>query len=304
MLLAAGAGGQLEAESRIGLRPLHVAADYLREAVVEQLLQQGASVHARSEDGETPLCSCLTGLTKRQCAIWDNPDASTQEQRAQAAAATAAATAIAQRLLAAGADVNVHFGEGDGPTPLHYAAQGGPFGPYCDLLRMLLAAGADPRALDMDGRTPLDMAMRSTTMNPQHLAAAQIMEAAGGSDTPGRFRCGAAACTRAQPQPARPPLGGCLRRRASDALQVVFPLCSLCVPLRCLQPGRACCGLRCRRCNPFLLWSQPHPGRASCCAGHARRRCEAAKALRGLRQDQPGGRQAAAQVQQVQGRLL
>lgn len=186
-LLAAGAGDQLEAESRIGLRPLHVAANHLRDAVVAQLLELGASVHARSMDGETALCTCVTGLTSRLRDIWTNPDASQQEQAAQVAAATAAATSILRRLLRAGADVNLHFSK-DRATPLHFAAQGGPYGPYCDILRMLLQAGADWKAVDVNARTALDVARIGAAVNPRHLPAVQILEAAAGRSAPASTR--------------------------------------------------------------------------------------------------------------------
>lgn len=60
-------------------------------------------------------------------------------------------------LLAHGADPNVPSGESR-ETPLHRVAD---FGRNLDLARALLERGADPSARRADGRTPLDLAVRS-----------------------------------------------------------------------------------------------------------------------------------------------
>ena len=60
--------------------------------------------------------------------------------------------ACAEVLLGAGADAN--FANRRGETPLHRAARRG----KRDLVPLLLAAGANPLALDRVGKTPFDYA--------------------------------------------------------------------------------------------------------------------------------------------------
>ncbi|KAL4419730.1 hypothetical protein ABPG75_006828 [Micractinium tetrahymenae] len=85
---------------------------------------------------------------------------------AECAAATAATTDVVRALLAAGADPR-RPGPGDA-TPLHYAAQGGMGGPFPGIVEVLLAAGADPLALDSRGVRPLDTARLQAGLNFEH----------------------------------------------------------------------------------------------------------------------------------------
>lgn len=56
-----------------------------------------------------------------------------------------------------------------------YAARGSPLGPYCDILRMLLEAGADQHATDAIGRSAYDVARLAVSVNPQQQPALQIL---------------------------------------------------------------------------------------------------------------------------------
>ena len=132
----AKAGAELDVwrpgiHSPYGWTPLHLAVDSNRNpAVTAALIEVGADVHARQEDGPTPM-----------------HDAATAE--------------VVALLLAAGADIEAratylgrHQPNGRDMTPLHVAAKRG----NAAVFMALLDAGADPSALDVEGKTPLDHA--------------------------------------------------------------------------------------------------------------------------------------------------
>ena len=130
------AGAELDVWSRgihssYGWTPLHIAVEGNRNpAVTAALIEAGADVHARQEEGPTPL-----------------HDARSPE-----------AVAL---LLEAGAEIEARATNsrwrqpyGRDMTPLHVAAKVG----NAAVFMALLEAGADPAALDVDGKTPLDYA--------------------------------------------------------------------------------------------------------------------------------------------------
>lgn len=122
-LLSEGASPDLAAEGQ--LTPLMLAAGSGQRRMVELLLSAGADVNARSAGGETPMTL----------------------------AAMAGNLSVVKVLLAAGANVNVSQ---DGRSLLMRVVDHG------DLLtaESLLAAGADVRYEDPEGRTALDLARR------------------------------------------------------------------------------------------------------------------------------------------------
>ena len=117
--------------SPYGWSPLHSAAhENSNPAVTAALIEEGADTHTRQNDGPTPL-----------------HDAATRE--------------VVALLLAAGADIEAratYLGwrqpNGRDMTPLHVAAKRG----NAAVFMALLEAGADPEALDVEGKTPLDHA--------------------------------------------------------------------------------------------------------------------------------------------------
>ncbi|HVK11858.1 MAG TPA: ankyrin repeat domain-containing protein, partial [Gemmataceae bacterium] len=104
---------------------LHIAAFEGSDECVQLLLDAGAAVDPRTENGKTPLMNA-----------------------AQARPSTV------KLLLAAGADPRAR--DEDGTAPLHWAAMGEHDDP--EVVRLLLASGADPGAKTLDGDTPLDVA--------------------------------------------------------------------------------------------------------------------------------------------------
>jgi uncharacterized protein len=59
-----------------------------------------------------------------------------------------------QLLVNSAADINVNLADKTGTTPLHLAA----FKGVNDIVRLLLEKGANPRAKDKKGRSPIDVA--------------------------------------------------------------------------------------------------------------------------------------------------
>ena len=119
------AGATAYAKNEDGLTPLHLAAGHHEDPEVsETLLMAGAFADARAENDSTPLhfAGAFNG----------NPE-------------------VAQVLLDFGAEVDaVDIG---GVTPLHLAAR---FNRHASVAQVLLDAGADVNAKDRKGLTPLD----------------------------------------------------------------------------------------------------------------------------------------------------
>ena len=111
--------------------PLHWAARSGRFEVCKLLIEKGADVNAKSNDGSTPL---------HWAAIKGQPR-------------------ICKLLLDNGADVNA--AESDGETALHFAAQ------YSNLetVKILVKAGANVEAKEENGTTPIMMATNDDVMD-------------------------------------------------------------------------------------------------------------------------------------------
>lgn len=120
------AGAVVHARNEDGLTPLHLAAGYDKSSkIVDTLLFAGAFVDARAENDATPL--------HFSAAFNRNP-------------------AVMRSLLDSGADANAK--DVGGLTPLHLAAR---FNQPAATALMLLDAGADVNAEDREGKTPLDL---------------------------------------------------------------------------------------------------------------------------------------------------
>lgn len=115
------AGADVNAKDEDGQTPLHYAADRGHSEALKVLINAGADVNAKNENGWTPLHDLC----------FDDPDLQTL-----------------QALIDAGADVNAK--SGDGQTPLYYAIEEDWPG---DNLKILIDAGADVEEAIMCGRS-------------------------------------------------------------------------------------------------------------------------------------------------------
>jgi ankyrin repeat protein len=183
-ILLAELGADLTQTGRCGLSPLHLAAQHGRDDVVRWLLDYGANVHAVTTFGETPL----------HCAVeWDHygsasaliqasADPSAQNRTQSQPIQEALSLQVLQLLVeVGGADLNAISGTGDWPlksaaevndttridwllnhgaevdrtstgeTALHSAVRSD----SRESVKLLLDAGADPNAQDVDGQPPL-----------------------------------------------------------------------------------------------------------------------------------------------------
>lgn len=99
-----------------------------RKKIIELLLDKGADVNTKTDDGEMPLHSAI-----RTSKI-----------------------DIVELLLAKGADVNAT--DQNGQTPLHLAARYATL----DILKLLMTKNPDVNVKDRNGRTPLDIAIEDS----------------------------------------------------------------------------------------------------------------------------------------------
>jgi ankyrin repeat protein len=171
------AGADLTARTEHARTPLHVALERAPE-LVPQLREAGAPVDApaaaylddldqltRELDGGAPLTDRATGVDLLSWAAKGGAVRTARlllERGADAdggalhAAAGSGRLALVQVLLDAGADVDRRDPD-TGRAPLHEAVGGGPDGDAPEVVRALLAAGADVNATTNDGASALDM---------------------------------------------------------------------------------------------------------------------------------------------------
>jgi ankyrin repeat protein len=134
-------GSSVDLADDEGNTALDWAVSYCKADVVRKLIELGADVNHANKRGYTPLMYTAATLRGRELR-------GTREERNE----------IARRLIEHGADVNHATGDGhvigDGQTALHFAVKD----KKAELIRMLIAAGANPNARSNQGYTPLEIA--------------------------------------------------------------------------------------------------------------------------------------------------
>lgn len=135
-----------------GNQPLHYAALYGSVESVEILLKAGASANAKNNDGITPLIYAGTSAAKTQLMLAHEADVNAAAAKGRTALHVAVAAteglAVARLLLARNADVNAVDFRGD--TPLTLANPR-----HVELIRLLLSKGAKAKVANKVSFTPL-----------------------------------------------------------------------------------------------------------------------------------------------------
>ncbi|XP_060201429.1 uncharacterized protein LOC132629978 [Lycium barbarum] len=122
--------GSIDEPLEDGDTALHIASLYGHLSCVELLLERGASVEAKDEDGAIPLHdACAGGYTEIARLLINNaPDSE-----------------CVKRMMDT-------FDE-EGDAPLHHAARG----EHLDVIRLLIASGASACRTNLLGRTPYEL---------------------------------------------------------------------------------------------------------------------------------------------------
>ncbi|KAL6133462.1 hypothetical protein ACLB2K_065697 [Fragaria x ananassa] len=126
---------------------LHLACLYGKLSCVQLLLERGANLEAKDEDGAIPLHdACAGGYTEIVQLLMNSAND----------------TECVKRMLEAV--------DAEGDTPLHHAARG----EHADIIRLLLTSGASPTKANLYGKIPSELPEPNTE-------AKGILEAAAGA---------------------------------------------------------------------------------------------------------------------------
>jgi cytohesin len=190
------AGADVNESDESGVTPLFVAAYSGHAEAVAALLEMGADVHRWDSRGEPLMHWAAEEGTPEVIRLLVEAGADVNQRSPRGwtglhEAALLGRADIAEELLRAGADPNVVESEG-GDTPLLLAARHVCFTPDDDpggaeIVRLLLAHGADATATDAEDKTPLDWLARWGTADLvslllAHGATHNLHSAAGADD--------------------------------------------------------------------------------------------------------------------------
>lgn len=159
-------GAKIEDTNGYGWNALHSAAQEGNAQMVRFLLRRGAKIEAKEEGDLTALLLAAgNGKTEVvQILLENNADMNLVDHAGQTPLILAAAsghTAMVQLLLDHGADVNEKQ-HGTDWTPLLRAV----YGDHPETIKLLLDNGADRKASISGYGTPLDIAVRNATYDP------------------------------------------------------------------------------------------------------------------------------------------
>lgn len=158
--------GSVRAADSEGMSPIHAAATRGRIEVARLLLKHGAKVTQVDQKGRTPLhVAAMSGQVKFiEFLLEAGADIEAKDKEGETAlhvAARRARTGVIRCLIEHRS--NPSAGNHRGQTPLHLIADQGEAAGELDALltecaEVLLGAGADPRAVDVKSRTPIELA--------------------------------------------------------------------------------------------------------------------------------------------------
>ena len=147
-------------DAQFGDTPLHIAIKSGQFELVRYLLEKGADVKARNDDGSNNRSnnSIVRFLIEHGA---DVNKRNIHNETPLYKACLSGDIDIARRLIDAGADPNA--ADKNGWTPLHWACRrAAVIFQDDDLVRLLIENGADAGARDDNGETPLDLVIRSS----------------------------------------------------------------------------------------------------------------------------------------------
>ena len=173
-LLKSGADPNVS-DPRGGATPLMYAAAVGSTAAMTLLLDNGAKANATNATGATALMWAATDLEKVRLLLSRGADVNVASQRGRTALQSAArsdrSAAIVRLLLAAGADVKAV--DGAKANTLHAATMGNDI----DTIRLIVDAGVDVNAADFAGFTPLLNAAANRNLDAIRLLLAKGADA-------------------------------------------------------------------------------------------------------------------------------